>query len=361
MKLNFSITRTQWAALAIVALAIVAMHYGLIHPALGSLGFVAFGLNTNAFPVNPQLTAIAIGYRNPDVNLIADAVLPRVPTAKKFNWTKYGAAQGYTVPDTKVGRKSEPTMVDFGGTLMPDETQDFGLDDLVPNDEIQAYEAMPKPASGGPIDPQALSTMMLTSLLELDREVRVAGEVFNTANYVAANQTTLSGTSQWSDYTNSNPLSAMMAALDSTLFRPNKMVIGRAAWTVLRQHPKIVQAVFKTVQGAGVVTKQALCDLLEIDEILVGEAWVNTARKGQTPTYARTWGKHCSLVFSSVQAAQTMQPTFGFTAQWGTRIAGALPEPKSGLRGGVRVRSGESVKEIISAPDAGYFFQNCVG
>ena len=35
-----------------------------------------------------------------------------------------------------------------------------------------------------------------------------------------------------------------------------------------------------------------------------------------------------------------------------------MPEPKVGLRGGVRVRSGESVKEVVCAADLGYFFQN---
>ena len=315
---------------------------------------------TSSFPINPSLTAIAIGYRNPDVNLIADAVLPRVPVAQKFSYTRYDAAQGYTVPSTEIGRKSEPNMVDFGGTIINDEVIDRGLDDLVPNSEQQAWESMAKPASGGPVDPQALSTMMLTSLIELDREVRVSGTVFNAANYVAANQVTLAGASQWSDYVNSNPLAALMAAIDGTLFRPNQLVIGRQAWTVLRQHPKIVQAVFKTVQGAGVVTKQAMSDLLEIENIIIGDAWVNTARKGQPASYQRTWGKHCSLLFTSMQAAQMAQPTFGFTAQWGGRIAGALPEPKKGLRGGTLIRTGESVKEVICAPDAGYFFQNCV-
>ena len=317
-------------------------------------------MSTTAFPVNPQLTAIAIGYRNPDVALIADRVLPRFPTAKKFTYSLYGAAQGYTVPNTKVGRKSEPTMVDFQGQPINSEVVDYGLDDLVPNDEIQAYNDMPKPPTGGPIDPQSLSTMMLTGLVELDREVRVAGVVFNTANYTGANQQTLAGTSQWSDYANSNPLSALLGALDSTLIRPNKLVIGQQAWTVLRQHPKIVNAVFRTPQNSGSVPREALAELLEIDEVIVGTGFVNTARKGQAPNYVRVWGKHCSLVYSSLQAAQMAQPCYGFTAQWGTRIAGALPEPKSGLRGGVRVRVGESVQEVISAPDAGYFFQNCV-
>jgi len=317
-------------------------------------------MSTTAFPVNPVLTAIAIGYRNPDVNLIADEVLPRLPTGKKFTYTVYNAAQGYTVPDTKVGRKSEPTMVDFGGVVLPGEVVDYGLDDLVPNDDTQAWADMPKPSTGGPPSPISISTMMLTGLVELDREIRVAGTVFNASNYAAANQQTLAGNSQWSDYVNSNPLSALMTALDVPLIRPNVLCLGQATWTTLRQHPKVVQAVFKTVQGAGSVTRQALADLLEIEKVVIGAGFANTAKKGQAPSYARIWGKHASLLSVSLAAAQAMQPTFGFTAQWGTRIAGDLPEPKAGLRGGVRVRSGESVQEVICCNDAGYYFQNAV-
>lgn len=315
-------------------------------------------MSTSAFPVNPSLTAIAIGYRNPDVNLIADKVLPRLTTAQKFSYTVYGAAQGYTVPSTLVGRKSEPTMVEFGGTQLTGETVDYGLDDMVPNAEIDAFNAMPKPPSGGPLSPQAISTMMLTGLVQLDREVRVANQVFNASNYTSSQ--TLSGTSQWSDYTNSNPLSALLTALDAPLIRPNKMVIGQAAWTVLRQHPKIVNAVFRTPQNSGTVPKEALAELLEIDEVIVGAMRVNTAKKGQTPSYVPVWGKHCALLSVSLAAAQAAQPTFGFTAQFGTKIAGELPAKEAGLRGSVRIRVGESVQEVITCTDAGFYFQNAI-
>ena len=317
-------------------------------------------MSTTAFPINPELTAVAIAYRNTEDSLIADKVLPRVPTALKFKYTKYDAAQGFTVPQTKVGRKSEPTMVDFGGTEVNDECVDYGLDDMIPNVELKAWEEMPKPVSGGPIDPKKISTMFMTNLIELDREVRAAGLVFNSSSYVASQQQVLSGTAQWSDYANSNPLSVLLGALDAPLVRPNKMVIGRAPWTALRQHPKIVQAVYKSNQGAGTISREQLAELLELEEILIGSAFVNTARKGQNASYARTWGKHCALIYSNTQAAMAAQPTFGFTAQFGTRIAGDIPEQKFGLRGGTRVRVGESVKEVICAPDAGYLLQNVI-
>lgn len=347
-------------AMQLVAAAGIALACALGVMPHDSMALTGIGLvlATTAFPVNPELTAIAIAFQNPAAQLIADSVLPRVPVPKKFVYTTYTVAQGYTVPDTKIGRKSEPNMVDFGGTLVNAECVDWGLDDLVPNDEVAAWEAMP--ATGGPVNPIALSTMMLTGLVQLDREIRVAGVVFNAANYSGANQATLSGTSQWSDQVNSNPLNAIAAALDVPLVRPNTLVLGQQVWTQLRQHPKIVQAIGRSAQLGGYAARDQVAGLLELNQILVGSAFYNTAKKGQAPVYSRAWGKHASLLHIDGLAAQMQQPTFGWTGQFGTRIAGDIPEPKKGLRGGTTVRSGESVIEVIASQDAGYFFQNAV-
>lgn len=316
---------------------------------------------TTSFPVNPELTAIAIGYKPRDVDLIADGVLPRVPKGgQKFSYTKYSAADAFTLPPTRVGRKSEPTVVDFGGTIATEECVDWGLDDIIPNSEVQAWQAMTRPNGGGPVSPMAKSTSLVTGLIMLDREVRVAGTVFAAATYPAANKVTLSGTSQWSDYTNSNPVSAIMSALDVPLNRPNKLVFGQAVWTTLRQHPKVVQAIFGAATTAGMASRQQVADLFEVREILVGAGFVNTARKGQAPSFQRVWGKHCAALFVSPDMADADQPTFGFTAQFGDRVAGEIDEPKIGLRGSVRVRVGESVKEVIADSASGYFFENAI-
>lgn len=318
-------------------------------------------MSTSAFPLNTELTAIAIGYRNRDIDLIADIVMPRIPKgAKRFSYTVYNKADAYTVPSTIVARRAEPNTVDFGGVLVPAECIDYGLDDILPNEEVEAWQAMPKPASGGPVSPLARSTSLLSGLIQLDREVRVSGIVFSAATYPAANKVTLAGNGQWSDYANSNPLSAILAALDAPLFRPNVVVLGQAVWTVLRQHPKIVQAVFGTAQNAGTVSREQLAALLEVKRVVVGSGFVNIARKGQAPNFVRVWGKHCALLYVSEDQADADQPTFGFTAQFGTRIAGDIAEPKMGLRGSVRIRAGETVKEVVAASDAGYFFENAV-
>ncbi|WP_439547851.1 hypothetical protein [Falsiroseomonas sp.] len=313
---------------------------------------------TTAFPVNPELTAIAIGYRNRDVDLIADRVLPRVTTAKRFNYRRYPAGEAYTVPSTRVGRKSDPTMVDFSGTDATDECIDYGLDDMIPNDEQEAWNSMPK--APGAVSPMAKSTSLLTGLILLDREIRVANTVFAQATYPSTNRTVLSGASQWSDFTNANPLDAMLAALDIPIFRPNVAVFGQATWTKVRQHPRVIQAVYGTAQTGGAISKDQMAALLEVREVVVGAGFVNTARRGQTPTISRVWGKHAAFLYVSEEQAAADQPTFGFTAQWGSRIAGSIAAPRAGLRGSEIVRVGESVKEVIAAADSGYYFENAV-
>lgn len=305
------------------------------------------------FPVDPELTGVVIAYQNAE--LIADQVLPRIGPAlgkQSFKYTKFDFSEAVTVPDTKVGRKGEPGEVEFSGTEVDASTSDYGLDDVVPIDDVNNA-----PAGYNPLSHAAQGVM---DLVLLDREKRVADTVFNPATYPSANKVTLSGTSQWSDAT-SDPLAAVQDANDGLVMRANVMVIGRPAWTKLRRHPKILSAISISGTDKGTATLQAVADLFELDQIIVGSAWINTARKGQAPTLARTWGKHALLMRrNGLATALNQAPTYGWTAEYGTRVAGQIPEPKVGLRGAIRVRAGESVAEVISAPDLAYFFQNAV-
>ena len=74
----------------------------------------------------------------------------------------------------------------------------------------------------------------------------------------------------------------------------------------------------------------------------------------------RAWGPHAAFIYRDRLADTQNGTTFGFTAQWGGRISGSQFDGDIGLRGGQRVRVGESVKELITAPDLGYFFENAV-
>lgn len=305
------------------------------------------------FPVNPELTGIAIAFKNAE--LIADQVLPRLEpklSVQQFKYMYFDFAQMITVPDTKVGRKSEPGTIEFGGTETPAMTKDYGQDSIIPIDDMNQAPAG--------YDPRQFAVQQLTNLVELDRELRTSTKVFNSATYVAGNKEVLAGASQWS-HPDSKPVNQITAAQDKMIMPGNVLVLGRATWSALRTNPSLLKALNPSGASEGLANKRAVADLLELDDILVGSGWANASKPGQNAVRYRLWGKHAALIRrEKIVSSLGEVPTFGWTAQYGDRVAGDIPEPKIGLRGSVRVRSGESVEEVISAPDLGYFFESAV-
>ena len=312
---------------------------------------------TAAFVVNPQLTGIAIAYRNQA--LIADDILPRFPvTTKEFKYHELPIADSFTVPNTLVGRKSSPRQVEFGMVERVGAVADYGLDDAIPNDDIAQAAAMR--AQGSVFDPKATAVQNLTDIIALDREVRTAGRVFSAATYPATNRVLLSGSSQWSDPL-SAPITALTNACDVPIMRPNVAVLGQSVWTALRRNPAIVKAANKSAGDSGVISREEFKEMFELEDLFVGSGFVNIARPGQPAQMSRVWGKHAALLYrDKLATAAGQRATFGFTAQFGSKVAGGMVDGGIGLRGGEIVRVGESVAEMITAPGLGFFFENAV-
>ena len=294
--------------------------------------------------------------------MIADQVLPRIPVdSPVFKYSKYALGDAFTVPDTRVGRKGQVNQIDWSASEETASTEDYGLEDAIPKYDTDAAQAAQKAQGVYPIDPQARSTELLTDLVALDREIRVSNLMRDESNYASGNKTTLETAQQW-DNAASTPIKDITDARDGLIIRPNVMVMGRRVATALASNPTIVKAYNGTSGDTGIVPMQFIANLLEFDEILVGEGWVNVAKKGQTPKLVRAWGTDAVMYYRSpVTASPTGIMTFGFTAEWGQRIAGTIDnDPNIGLRGGTRVRVGESVKELIVASDVGYLFKAAV-
>ncbi len=312
------------------------------------------------FKVNPVLTALVVGYRNQAIDLIADRVLPRIDTAEEFAWTKHGLAEAFSVPDGRVGRRGKVARVEFTSEPVTDSTADFGWEDSVPRSDIKKAAAA-RAAGSSVVDPVARATTGLSDIKVLAREIRVAAKVFSAASYDPTLKLTLSGTSRFSDYTNSDPIGAINAGLDACLVRPNMMVFGQSGWSVFRRHPKVVKACRNSYSGEGMVSREEVATLFEVQSVEVGASRVNAAKKGQPLNLARTWGNHLALLHINPQGGigEGAMPTFGFTADAsGGGVAMDFEDPDVGLYGGQTIRVGEQVKEIVSATGCGYFFES---
>lgn len=311
------------------------------------------------FTPAPQYTAIALAYQNKE--LIADQVLPRTPVGERsFKWDLHTKSDMFTIPNTRVGRKGVPDEVEFTAAEQTSSVEDYGLDDVVPVDDVESARSKPG------LDPLGRAVEGVSELLMLAREKRVADLVFNTSTYPTGSKVTLAAADQWSNFSNaaSDPVEDILAAREAMLMAPNTLVLGSQVLYQLRRHPKVIAAVYPTGGNAatgGVATVDMLRELFEVDRILVGRAFINTAKPGQTASYSRIWGKHAALLrINPLANVRGNDISFGMTAEYGTRIAGTMPEPKVGLRGATRVRVGESLKELITAADCGYLFDQAV-
>jgi hypothetical protein len=312
------------------------------------------------FTLHAGATAVANAVQQG--TLIQDKVLPRVPTnGQKFTYSVFDRADGFTVPDTEVGRKGKPAELEFGSSELTASCVDQALDAPVPNADVKNWEDAVRNGAKALPDPRLRASRQVTQALLNRREKRVADLVMNPANYGADNKLVLSGTSMWSDYDNSKPQRAIKDALDNMLMRANNFAMGRKVWSWLSTHPGICAAVYKNGAAAGQVTLQQFAELFELPNLpLVGDGFLNVAPKGQPVSMQRIWGNDALAFYQDMNADPDFGITFGFTGEWEGRQAGTIEDSDMGARGGQRLRVYESVKELLIAPDLAFLWKNCV-
>jgi hypothetical protein len=142
-------------------------------------------------------------------------------------------------------------------------------------------------------------------------------------------------------------------------------VTSRAVWNTLKVHSKIVGALAPftpaAAQASTPMSVQAVAAHFGLKAIYIGDARINTAAPGQTQTLSDIWGKFFAVLNQNpIDSLLGRQSTFGVTAQFGSRVAGSIPEPRKGLRGSTRMRVGESVKELGIDFGQGYLISGAI-
>ena len=193
----------------------------------------------------------------------------------------------------------------------------------------------------------------------LKNEVIVAGLVQNASSYASGHVRTLSGTSQWSDQANSNPLADVDAAKDKIAeavgLRPNIMVIGAGVLKHLRYHPKLQAQLGANDKKR--ITLDILKDLFELEDIIIGESRLTA--NGQ---FANVWGNHVSLQIrganSAGQPADEGNPSFGYTFR---RSGLPFIDTYEGVGGKVEyVRYTDIKKAVVTGGKCGYLLKDVV-
>lgn len=314
--------------------------------------------NVTQFYRSPLLSNLALRWRN--AQMISDQIFPLVKTPKdNFGYLKFDQDVAYRVYDDRMAPFASANQVDVLASQIFTQITDKALKAYVDPKEVQQF---------GDINAQALKTSVVREALALAQENRAATILRATATYPAGNFTTLSGTGQWSDPAG-DPKNAVLAAKAGLLIPSDTEVVmwmGKQVWDGLQQNAKVIAAVQYTNDGA-VDTRPMLARYLQVDRIVIGEAWTATNNFGQTLATSRLWGKDAGLAVVNKNAPQGMGqlPTFGIiaasTANGGLWNAYTGRDPDRGTQEGVTLIKVEGTYDfIVQASSLGFLWKNAV-
>lgn len=161
-----------------------------------------------------------------------------------------------------------------------------GLESLITKDDYRNVEK--------PYDAELDEVMGLTNQLFVEKEIVLATALSDTS--VITQTVTLSGTSQFNDYDNSDPLARFSTArltvkTGSGMF-PNCAWMDSYTMNYLRFHPQMLDNLGYKYARSGGLSDDELARALMVKKVLVSDVSYNSAAEGQTDTLASAWGKH---------------------------------------------------------------------
>ncbi|WP_028314676.1 hypothetical protein [Desulfatibacillum aliphaticivorans] len=240
--------------------------------------------------VDSVLSNVAVEYRNR--KFIADGVCPMVLVPKKSDkYFVYDKKDRFTPAKTDRGPKDSANEVDWNVSQAEYSCNDKALKSFLP-DSVVANSDMP-------LRPRTKTTETVTDLILLDREIRVKNFATTAANFGAAYKITLSGTSQLSDYDNSDPIGVIDTGKSACFYEPNTMILSKPGYDVLKRHPQLLDFVKggATSSAPAQVTIDVMKEIFGVEHIHIGAAKYNTANKKQAASFSYVWPKSIVLAY----------------------------------------------------------------
>jgi len=300
--------------------------------------------NDQIYP-DPVLTSISVGF--PNEGFIGPVLTPSVTSTTQaakyyiFGRETWGLDVGSDLRAPGTDAKEIPGLALSSDTFF---AQEHALSIGVVDEEVQQNAA--------PLDPFRDGTELVTAKILLGREVAIKTMVTTASNYNASNTTTISGTNQWNDYVNSNPIldwKTGRRALHSGIFlHPTVGIIPYQVMSQLEDHPDFIERI--KYSQAGVITQDIIAMLFGMNNggIVVPGIGYNSANPGATASIGYLWGKDVLMAYVPQRPGWKI-PAFAYEFVWpdgGSNQVAERWREESRKRWVVRVRRRYDLKFI---------------
>ena len=315
------------------------------------------GIGPRDVHIDVPLSNLVVGFE--PQNTIVQEIYPIVNVQKQsdvfYKWTK---GDFFRLPETTIrAPRTKGRTVNYNVSSDTFYAHNYAL-----VDEID-YETMVN--ADAPLQIREKAARNLQNLLMLDYENRVADQL-RTGSNLGSNATV---SSKWDSTASgtSDPFADIQTAKDSirstTGLEANTIIFGREVYNALLRHADILERI-KYVQR-GVVTKDLLAALFDVDKVLIGSAIKNTAEEGQSDSFSSVWGKDTIIGhFTNGPDADGRNPSLGYSFRWTNPLFGtpmaveSWEDPDHGNYMNMRVQYYQDEK--IVAPELGYLWEDCV-
>jgi hypothetical protein len=232
--------------------------------------------------------------------------------------------------------------------------ESHGLEGLVTDEDYKNVE--------DPFDAESDETEGITSILMLEKEKALADSLTSTS--VLTQNVTLSGTSQFSDYSNSDPLAAIVAGKkavrDGCGGIVNAMIMDYDVAEVLRYHPAILDRLGFKEQKPGGLTDADLAKAFNIERLIIPSAKYNSAALGQADVLANIWGKHIVMACLPVKS-QKNQISLGYEVQLSSNVGWKVKKrPVDNPDGATEIIISGKYDQVITKASAGYLLKDVI-
>jgi hypothetical protein len=260
--------------------------------------------------IDVALTNVSVGW--PNDGLVGDVLAPAVTITKQSNkYYIYGREAWGLEPGGDL-RSPGSVATEIPGLLMSTDTyfaQEHALQIPVTDEERENVDS--------PFTPDADGTELVTSKLMIQREINLKTLVLTAANYPAGHTTTLSGTAQWSDYVNSDPIANIKTgkrAINADIFLdPNVIVFPYQVMSQLEDHPDFIERIKYSERG--VLTKDIIAAVIGIPNVVVPGVGYNSANPGQAVSLGYLWGKDVLMAYVPPRPGLKI-PAFAYEFVW---------------------------------------------
>jgi len=266
--------------------------------------------------IDQILTQISVGW--PNNGLVGEQLFPTVSVNKQSDKYFVFGREGWSVQNDVRAPGTEAN--EIPGIALSTDTyyaQEHSLQ--IPVTDEERWNA------DSPLSPDRDGTELVTSKVWLGREKAMQLIATTAANYASTNTVTLSGTSQFNDYVNSDPISVLRtgkSAVHSRIFQaPNTMVIPYQVMTILEDHPDFIERIKYSERG--IVSSELISAVLGIDKIIVPGVGIDSAALGQAPTLGYLWGKDIVMAWVPPRPGLKV-PAFGYEFGWKGNPGGSL-------------------------------------